>query len=83
MPGRVRGQISLNVLNAFDRKGVVDVFRVETRENLPVPLTTFFSGFDVQQRISRTAGIRRDPRFLQDSAWQLPREMRIGFKLIF
>jgi hypothetical protein len=81
--GRVRGQFSVNVLNLFDQKGTVDVFRTETREPLPVPLQTFFGGFDVQQRISNTAGIRRDPRFLQASAWQLPREIRIGFKLIF
>ena len=38
MPGsRLKGQLSLNVLNLFDQKGVVDVFRVQTRENLPVP----------------------------------------------
>ena len=83
LPGRVRGQLNLNVLNLFNQGGVVDKWRVETRENLPVPLETFFAGFDVQQRISNTAGIRRDPRFLQDSAWQAPREVRFGLKLIF
>jgi hypothetical protein len=81
--GRVRGQLSLNVLNLFDQDAVTDVWRVETRENLPVPLETFFGGFDVQQRISSTAGIRRDPRFLQPSVWQAAREIRVGFKLIF
>ena len=59
------------------------MFRVQTRENLPVPLETFFAGFDVQQRIANTAGIRIDPRFLQDSAWQAAREIRFGVKLIF
>ena len=83
MPGRVKGQLSLNVLNLFDQSGVVDVFRVQTRENLPVPLETFFAGFDVQQRIANTPGIRIDPRFLQDSAWQAAREIRFGVKLIF
>ena len=84
MPGsRVKGQLSLNVLNLFDQSGVVDVFRVQTRENLPVPLETFFAGFDVQQRIANTAGIRIDPRFLQNSAWQAAREIRFGVKLIF
>ena len=48
--GRVRGQVNLNVLNLFDQDAVTDVWRVETRENLPVPLETFFGGFDVQQR---------------------------------
>jgi hypothetical protein len=84
MPGsRLKGQLSLNVLNLFDQNGVTDVFRVQTRENLPVPLETFFAGFDVQQRIANTAGIRIDPRFLQDSAWQAAREIRFGVKLIF
>ena len=49
MPGgRVRGQLSLNVLNLFDQKGVTDVFRTQTREVLPTPLETFFAGFDIQ-----------------------------------
>jgi hypothetical protein len=58
------------------------VWRVETRQNLPVPLETFFGGFDVQQRINER-NIRRDPRFLKDSTWQTAREIRIGFKLMF
>jgi hypothetical protein len=79
---RVRAQLALNVLNLFDQSGVTDVWRVETRQNLPVDLETFFAGFDVQQRINER-NILRDPRFLQDSTWQLPREVRVGFKLIF
>jgi hypothetical protein len=47
-----------------------------------VSLEDFFAGFDVQQRIA-ARNILRDPRFLQDSVWQSPREMRVGFKLIF
>jgi hypothetical protein len=27
--------------------------------------------------------ILRDPRFLQNSVWQAPREVRVGFKLTF
>ena len=42
--GRVRGQISLNVLNLFDQKDVTDVFRVATRQNLPIELEEFFAG---------------------------------------
>jgi hypothetical protein len=83
LPGnRVRAQLSFNALNLFDQKGVTDVWRVETRQNLPVSLEDFFAGFDVQQRIA-ARNILRDPRFLQDSVWQSPREMRVGFKLIF
>ena len=83
MPGRLPGQLSLNVLNLFDQKGVTDVFRTQTREVLPTPLETFFAGFDTEQRIANTAGIRIDPRFLQNSAWQAAREIRFGVKLVF
>jgi hypothetical protein len=83
LPGnRVSAQFDLNVLNLFDQKGVTDVWRVETRQNLPVPLETFFAGFDVQQRIA-ARNILRDPRFLQDSNWQAAREIRVGLKLMF
>ena len=80
--GRLRGQFSLNVLNLFDQKGVTDVFRVATRQNLPIELDEFFAGFDAEARITQL-NITRDPRFLQDYYWQTPREVRVGFKLIF
>ena len=80
--GRLRGQFSLNVLNLFDQKGVTDVFRVATRQNLPIELEEFFAGFDAEARITQL-NITRDPRFLQDYYWQTPREIRVGFKLIF
>ena len=78
----MRGQVSLNVLNLFDQKGVTDVFRPSTRQNLPIELEEFFAGFDTEARIDQL-NITRDPRFLQDHYWQAPREMRFGFKLIF
>ena len=80
--GRLRGQVSLNVLNLFDQKGVTDLFRPSTRQNMPIPLETFFAGFDAEARITQL-NITRDPRFLQDHYWQTPREVRVGFKLIF
>jgi hypothetical protein len=79
---RLRGQVSLNVLNLFDQKTVTDVFRVATRQNLPIELEQFFAGFNTEARIDEL-NITRDPRFLQDHYWQTPREVRIGFKLIF
>jgi hypothetical protein len=80
--GRLRGQVTLNVLNLFDQKGVTDVFRVATRQNLPIELEQFFAGFDTEARID-ALHITRDPRFLQDHYWQTPREIRFGFKVIF
>lgn len=83
LSGRFSGQFVLNVLNLFDQSSTTDVFRVETRANIPVAhLEDFFNGFDTQQVINAN-NILRDPRFLQDSVWQSPREVRIGFKLTF
>jgi len=79
---RVKAQVALNVLNLFDQSTATDNWRVETRQNLPVPLETFFAGFDVQQRIT-DRNILRDPRFLQANYWQAPREIRLVFKLMF
>jgi hypothetical protein len=78
----LRGQVGVNVLNLFDQKGVTDVFRTATRQNVPVPLETFFAGIDTEARIN-SLGILRDPRFLQASAWQAGRDVRISFKLMF
>ena len=43
----------MNVSNLFDQKEVTDVFRVGTRQNIPIPLETFFAGFDTEARIDR------------------------------
>ena len=81
--GRYTGQFVLNVLNLFDQSSVTDNFRVETRANLPIAhLEDFFRGFDTQTAITSN-NILRDPRFLQNSVWQAPREVRVGFKLTF
>lgn len=81
--GRYSGQFVLNVLNLFDQSSVTDRFRVETRANVPVAhLEDFFNGFDTQTVITSN-NILRDPRFLQNSVWQAPREVRVGFKLTF
>ena len=83
LAGRFSGQSVLNVLNLFDQSQVTDDFRVQTRANLPIGnLETFFAGFDTEQRITAN-NILRDPRFLQNSVWQSPREVRLGFKLMF
>lgn len=79
---RLRGQVNVNILNVFDQKKVTDVFRSATRQNLPIPLESFFAGFDTEARIN-SLNILRDPRFLQDFYWQAPREIRLGFKLMF
>jgi len=80
--GRFKGQLAINVLNLFDQQGVVDVFRRYNRNNLPVGLTTFFSGFD-PEALYTSLGLLKDPRFMQDSTWQSARDVRLQFKLSF
>ena len=81
--GRLRGQLSLNVLNLFDQTEVTDKFRAVTRiQNIPIELEQFFAGFDTETLIN-SLNITRDPRFLQNQYWQTPREIRFGFKVIF
>ena len=63
--GRLRGQVAVNILNLFDQKGETDVFRNFGRNNLPVPLETFFAGFDAEARYT-SLGLLTDPRFLQN-----------------
>jgi len=82
LPGRLRGQLLVNVLNLFDQERVVDVFRTETQQVVPITEEAFFAGFDVQQLIA-ARNIRRDPRFLQANTYQEPRSIRVGFKLMF
>ncbi len=82
MGKKLRGQVALNVLNVFDQKEITDYFRTTTRQTVPVPLETFFAGFDAERRID-ALNILRDPRALQPSSWQVARDVRLSFKLIF
>ena len=79
---RFHGQLAVNVLNVFDQDAVTDVWRPQTRQVLPIPLETFFAGFDADARIT-ALNILRDPRALQPSGWQAARDVRLSFKLTF
>ncbi|MGE3343499.1 MAG: TonB-dependent receptor [Vicinamibacterales bacterium] len=80
--GSRRIELMLNVLNLFDQDTAVNRFASETRQNIPISDEAFFRGFDVQQLIQQF-NITRDPRFLQDSAFQAPRTIRLGAKFSF
>lgn len=79
-----RLQFGLNVLNLFDQDTVTDVFNAELRQSVAISDETFFQagGFDTQAIIAAQARIR-DPRFLQDSAYQNRRTLRFGVKFLF
>ncbi|HEX6323746.1 MAG TPA: TonB-dependent receptor [Vicinamibacterales bacterium] len=80
--GNRRVEISLNVLNLLDQDTAVNRWAPETAQNIPITDSDFFDGFDVQQLIA-ARNIRRDPRFLSDSAFQAPRSIRLGAKFVF
>jgi len=80
--GRTRVEVMLNILNLFDQDTATNRWASETRQNIPISDEDFFNGFDVQQLIQRF-NVTRDPRFLQDSAFQAPRAIRVGAKFSF
>jgi hypothetical protein len=85
---RLRGdrrlQLSVNVMNLFDQATVTDRYNRETQDSLPITDEEFFLGapVDVQHVIAETETVR-DPRFLMDSEYQLPRAIRLGVKFVF
>ena len=82
MAGRLTGQFVLNVLNLFDQTRRPTVPRRDPREPSDRYPRKLLRGLRYPTAIT-TNNILRDPRFLQDSVWQTPREVRIGFKLMF
>lgn len=83
LPGNRRAQVLVNVLNLFDQDTTLDVFRNLTRDNVPMLDEEFFGGFDIEQVLAARPNIRRDPRFLQASAFQGARSIRIGVRFSF
>lgn len=74
----------LNVLNLFDQDAVTDVFKttLQSGQGIDINEEEFYSGFDADALIAQQ-GLVRDPRFLQPSAFQAPRELRIGVRFSF
>jgi hypothetical protein len=81
--GRTKLQLAVNVLNLFDQDAVTDVFRNLTRDNVPISNSAFFAGFDIDQVLAANPKIRLDPRFLQPTAYQPARSLRVMAKLTF
>jgi outer membrane receptor protein involved in Fe transport len=89
--GRKTLQLSLNVLNVLDQQTAVARFMTETESSndgiaaltgIRVSEDDFYRGVDTKALIA-AQGIERDPRFLKDSEFQEPREVRLGLKLTF
>jgi hypothetical protein len=80
-----RFQIMANILNILDSDKATSRFPTETSlsagTTVDISEDQFFRGFDGEALVA--AAGPRDPRFLQDSQFQSPREIRLGVRLIF
>ena len=82
--GHTRLQVNFNILNLFEQKTAVERFRTRLATGYAVPVdeVTFYRGVD-SEAIIQAAGVPGDPRFLKNSGFQGPREMRFGVKFTF
>jgi hypothetical protein len=82
--GRSRLQLLANILNVFDQQATVNRYpwQLEPGAGVSVTPEQFFRGVDTQALIA-AQGLHEDPRFLMDSEFQLPRELRIGVRFVF
>jgi hypothetical protein len=79
-----------NVINVFNRASVTNVSNGINRSGAlteaTLPLTTFFSGYDINRLVNPsnpTPGIFYNPIFNRPTAYQTPREIRLGLRMIF
>lgn len=79
-------RFELNVVNLFNQTQVIDRFKTLTHANDGSvtfdDTAAIFRGYNVQQLMTRDK-VRADPRYNQPSAWQTPREVRLGFHFFF
>jgi outer membrane receptor protein involved in Fe transport len=83
-----RVQLMANVLNIFDSQTATSRFPTETAASrgasVAITEDQFFRGFDGRALVAAANGAQGpDPRFLQDSQFQAPREIRLGVRFIF
>lgn len=87
--GDRRLQLSVNVLNLFNQDTAIARFSTYHRVNGVTPLgpddteEAFYRGQLRLADLITSQGVERDPRFLQDSAFQAPIQARFGVKFIF
>jgi hypothetical protein len=82
--GRSRLQLVANVLNVLNQQTAVNRYpwQLEPGAGVSVTPEQFFRGVDSQALIAEQ-GLHEDPRFLMDSEFQLPRELRVGIRFLF
>jgi hypothetical protein len=84
-------QLSVNVLNLLNQETAIARFQAETEASdngasaiagISVSEDDFYRGVDTAALMAAQA-VPRDPRFLKDSEFQEPREVRIGLRFTF
>jgi outer membrane receptor protein involved in Fe transport len=77
--------LSVNVLNVLDADTATNYFATQLESGATVDVaetTILYQGANFQQLIAQQ-GIRNDPRFLQATAFQAPRSIRLGARFSF
>jgi outer membrane receptor protein involved in Fe transport len=77
-------QFNVNVLNLLNSKKAIATFQTESEvgNGVAVSEDSFYRGIDTQA-LARAQNVRTDPRFLQASEFQEPREVRVGVRFTF
>jgi hypothetical protein len=77
--------LSANVINLLDQDTATNYFATQLESGAIVDVaetTILYQGSNFQQLIEQQ-GLRNDPRFLQDNAYQSPRSIRLGARFSF
>jgi hypothetical protein len=81
--GNKRLQVMANVMNLFNQQAATNRFRSEIESGgIVIDEDRFYRGVDTQALIAQQKLVR-DVRFLKDSEFQAPREIRLGLRLVF
>ena len=80
--GRYRINLSANVTNLFDQDTVTRLFSQPYRDNINLPFTDFFNGFDPAAYAAANK-VRNDARFLQPDQYLNRRAIRVNARITF
>ena len=80
LASRYRLQVNMNMFNVFDQNVETGVWYNPYRESLNLPDEQFFDGFDAR---ALSADLQPDARFGLASAYQAPRSVVLGMKVLF
>ena len=78
-------ELMANVLNLFDTQGATQKWQNELRQGQQVRINDidYVQGRTDIQQLYAAQGLRTDARFLMDSQFQEPRQVRLGLRFVF